>query len=147
MDPATTPVPAPFDATFGLVVDELGEERAAAHVDVEDRHKQPMGLVHGGLLASVAEALSVRATLAAVAPEGLGARGLSSQTSFLRPLFGGTLRVEARRRHRGRTTWLWEVDLTDDDGRVCALVRITVAVRPAADRPPARTGQRAAFNG
>jgi uncharacterized protein (TIGR00369 family) len=49
----------------------------------------------------------------------------------VRPLFGGTLRADARRRHRGRTTWLWEVDLTDDDGRLCAVVRITVAVRPA----------------
>jgi uncharacterized protein (TIGR00369 family) len=132
MDPATTPVPAPFDATFGLVVDELGEERAAAHVDVEDRHKQPMGLVHGGLLASVAEGLCVRATAAAVAPAGLAAQSLSSQTSFLRPVLDGTLRADARRRHRGRTTWLWEVDLTDDRGRLCAVVRITVAVRPAA---------------
>jgi uncharacterized protein (TIGR00369 family) len=120
-----------YDATLGLVVDVLGDELARAHVVVEDRHKQPMGLVHGGLLASVAEALSVRATAAAVGADGGTARGLSSQTSFLRPLFGGTLRAEARRRHRGRTTWLWEVDLTGDDGRLCALVRITVAVVPA----------------
>ncbi len=120
-----------YEATLGLVVDELGEELARAHLDVEDRHRQPMGLVHGGLLASVAEALGVRATAAAVAADGAAARGLSSQTSFLRPLFAGTLRAEARRRHRGRTTWLWEVDLTDGDGRLCALVRITVAVTPA----------------
>ena len=133
MDSGAAALPASaFEAALGLVIDVLEPARATAHVELEDRHKQPMGLVHGGLLASVAEALGVRATLAAVAPEGLAARGLSSQTSFLRPLFGGTLRAEARRRHRGRTTWLWEVDLTGDDGRVCALVRVTVAVRPAA---------------
>jgi uncharacterized protein (TIGR00369 family) len=132
MGSAAAPAPAPgYDAAYGLVVDALGDERARAHVVVEDRHKQPMGLVHGGLLASVAESLAVRATAAAVAADGASARGLSSQTSFLRPLFGGTLRAEARRRHRGRTTWLWEVDLTDDPGRLCALVRITVAVAPA----------------
>jgi len=133
MEPdAAAPPASGFEAALGLVVDDLGADRATAHVVLEDRHKQPMGLVHGGLLASVAEALSVRATAAAVAPDGLAARGLSSQTSFLRPLLGGTLRADARRRHRGRTTWLWEVDLTGDDGRVCALVRITVAVRKAA---------------
>jgi len=121
-----------YDATLGLVVDVIGDEHAEAHVVIEDRHKQPAGLVHGGLLASVAEALSVRATVAAVGPDGASARGLSSQTSFLRPVFGGTLRAHARRRHRGRTTWLWEVDLTDDDARLCALVWITVAVTPAA---------------
>jgi acyl-coenzyme A thioesterase PaaI-like protein len=38
----------------------------------------------------------------------------------------------ARRRHRGRTTWLWDVEITDDDGRLCAVTRMTIAVRPAA---------------
>ena len=131
MDPASPPGTAPFHASYGLVIDEAGDERAAAHVVLQDHHKQPMGLVHGGLLASVAEGVAVAATSRVVAADGLAARGLSSQTSFLRPLFGGTLRADARRRHRGRTTWLWEVDLTDDDGRLCAVVRITVAVRPA----------------
>jgi uncharacterized protein (TIGR00369 family) len=130
---AAAPPASGFDTALGLVIDALEPERALAHVVLEDRHRQPMGLVHGGLLASVAESLSVRATRAAVASEPVSARGLSSQTSFLRPLFGGTLRAEARRRHRGRTTWLWEVDLSGDDGRVCALVRVTVALRPSAD--------------
>ena len=133
MDPGAAAPPASgWDTALGLVVDLLEPERALAHVDLQDRHKQPMGLVHGGLLASVAESLGVLATRAAVASEPVAARGLSSQTSFLRPVFGGTLRVEARRRHRGRTTWLWEVDLSGDDGRPCALVRVTVALRPAA---------------
>jgi 1,4-dihydroxy-2-naphthoyl-CoA hydrolase len=34
-------------------------------------------------------------------------------------------------RQRGRTTWVWDCELSDDDGRLCALVRMTVAVRPA----------------
>ena len=59
----------------------------------------------------------------------LVAQGMSNQTSFLRPITSGTIHAEARRRHRGRTTWVWEVDITDDEGRLCALVRMTVAVR------------------
>jgi acyl-coenzyme A thioesterase PaaI-like protein len=39
--------------------------------------------------------------------------------------------AEARRRHRGSTTWVWDVDMTDDEGRLCALARVTIAVRPA----------------
>lgn len=70
------------------------------------------------------------ATAAAVVPGGEIAVGLSNQTSFLRPVTGGTVHAEARRRHRGRTTWVWEVDLTDDEGRLCAIVRMTIAVRP-----------------
>ena len=120
-----------FDALYGLEVLSLGDEQATARVRVEDRLLQPGGLVHGGVYASIAESLASFATGKAVRPEGKRAQGLSSQTSFLRPMFGGTIHAAARRRHRGRTTWVWEVDLTDDDGRLCALVRQTVAVRDA----------------
>jgi 1,4-dihydroxy-2-naphthoyl-CoA hydrolase len=58
------------------------------------------------------------------------AQGMSNQTNFLRPITEGTVHAVARRRHRGRTTWVWEVDMTDDAGRLCAIVRMTVAVRP-----------------
>ena len=43
---------------------------------------------------------------------------------------GGTIHAEARVRHRGRTTWIWDVDLSDDEGRMCAVSRVTIAVRP-----------------
>jgi uncharacterized protein (TIGR00369 family) len=59
------------------------------------------------------------------------AMGLSNNTSFLRPITAGTIHAEARVLHRGRTTWLLDVEITDDDGRRCALSRVTIAVRPA----------------
>jgi uncharacterized protein (TIGR00369 family) len=96
---------------------------------VRDHHRQPAGLVHGGVLASMAEAMTSLATWLAVHEGGQSAQGLSNQTSFLRPILGGTVHAVARRRHRGRTTWVWEVEVTDDQGRLCALVRMTIAVR------------------
>jgi uncharacterized protein (TIGR00369 family) len=54
---------------------------------------------------------------------------MSNSCSFLRPIASGSVNATARRRHRGRTTWIWDVELTDDDGRLCALGRVTVAVR------------------
>jgi len=118
-----------FDALYGLEVLSLGEDEASARVDVRDDIKQPAGLVHGGVFASIAEAITSIATWKVVSEEGMSAQGLSNQTSFLRPIVGGTIHATARRRHRGRTTWVWEVDITDDEGRLCALVRMTVAVR------------------
>jgi uncharacterized protein (TIGR00369 family) len=59
------------------------------------------------------------------------AMGQSNQASFLRPVSSGTVHAVATARHRGRTTWIWDCELTDDDGRLCALVRMTIAVRPA----------------
>jgi uncharacterized protein (TIGR00369 family) len=69
------------------------------------------------------------------------AQGLSNLTSFFRPILDGTVHAEARRRHRGRTTWVWEVDITDDDDRLCALVRMTIAVRPRPGRDADRAAQ------
>ena len=69
------------------------------------------------------------ATYFGVKDDGKTAQGLSNQTSFLRPIFEGTIHAVARRRHKGRTTWIWEVEITDDQERLCALVRMTIAVR------------------
>jgi len=125
-----------FDAFYGLEVLSANEEEVRARVTVRDELKQPGGLVHGGVFASIAESIASLATWAAVRADGLSAQGLSNQTSFLRPITEGTIHAHARRRHRGRTTWVWEVDITDDDGRLCALVRMTVAVRqPRSGRP------------
>lgn len=124
------PLDRTFDALIGLEYEVAGPELARGTVEVADHHKQPYGIVHGGVLAAIAESLASAATAAAVIPEGMIAVGLSNQTSFLRPVTGGTIHAEARRRHRGRTTWVWEVDLTDDEGRLCAIVRMTIAIRP-----------------
>jgi 1,4-dihydroxy-2-naphthoyl-CoA hydrolase len=117
-----------FDGLYGLEILSLGEEEATAQVQVTPDVLQPGGLVHGGVYASIAESLTSLATSQAVGGGQL-AQGLSTQTSFLRPVTGSTIHATARRRHRGRTTWVWEVDITDDEGRACVLVRTTIAVR------------------
>jgi 1,4-dihydroxy-2-naphthoyl-CoA hydrolase len=118
-----------FDALYGLEVLEMTDELVRAQVKVRDEVKQPAGLVHGGLYASIAESIASVATAVGVQADGKSAQGLSNQTSFLRPILEGTVHATARRRHRGRTTWVWEVDITDDQERLCALVRMTIAVR------------------
>jgi uncharacterized protein (TIGR00369 family) len=119
-----------FDALYGLEVAELSDERVTARVPVSDKVKQPMGLVHGGLYASIAESITSIATARSVAGDGMIATGMSNQTSFLRPITAGTVHATAVRRHRGRTTWMWDVEITDDAGRLCAVSRMTIAVRP-----------------
>jgi uncharacterized protein (TIGR00369 family) len=127
--------PVGFDRLYGLEVLEWSDEEVRAQVRVRDELRQPAGLVHGGVFASLAESITSMATWFAVEADGQSAQGMSNQTSFLRPIVDGTIHAVARRRHRGRTTWVWEVDITDDDGRLCALVRMTVAVRGRPDGP------------
>jgi uncharacterized protein (TIGR00369 family) len=120
-----------FDGLYGLVVTEQSEQRVAGEVAVREELKQPAGLVHGGVYAAIAESLASIATAAAVMPEGRLAMGLSNQTSFLRPITEGTIHAVGIRKHRGRSTWVWEVEMSDDQGRLCVLTRMTIAVRDA----------------
>ena len=120
---------AGFDGHYGLELTDASPDLVAGRVPVRDHVKQPIGLVHGGVYAAMAEAMASIGTYLAVRDEGKVAVGLSNHTSFLRPILDGTVHALARPRHRGRTTWLWEVDVTDDAERLCALVRVTIAVR------------------
>jgi 1,4-dihydroxy-2-naphthoyl-CoA hydrolase len=126
-------VPGGFDALYGLVITEIEDGLVRGEVAVGDGLKQPWGLVHGGVYAAAAESLASTGTQLG-AGEGKMAAGLSNLTSFMRPITEGTIHAVAVARHRGRTTWVWEVALSDDAGRECVLSRVTVAVRdlPAA---------------
>lgn len=125
-----------FDRLYGLEISEVGESSMRGRVAVRDEIKQPAGLVHGGVYAAISESLASIGTAIAVFADGKAAMGLSNQTSFLRPITEGNINAQARVRHRGRTTWVWEVELTDDAGRLCALTRVTVAVRDGGPAPP-----------
>lgn len=118
-----------FDRHYGLELLELSEEVVRARVAVRDELKQPAGLVHGGVYASMAEAMASIATGFSVLELGCTAMGLSNNTSFLRPVTAGTVHAHATRLHRGRTTWVWDVHFSDDEGRLCAVTRMTIAVR------------------
>ena len=124
------PVDQTLDGVLGFETLEVGPERARSRARVTTSHKQPYGLVHGGVYAAMAESLASQATASSVYENGEIAVGLSNHTSFMRPVLDGFVHASARAVHRGRSTWVWEVELTDDDGRLCALSRVTMAVRP-----------------
>ena len=116
---------------IGLEYVEAGPEEVRARVEITDDLRQPAGLVHGGVFGVIAESICSGATWLAVHGDGMTAMGQSNSSTFLRPIAEGHVNAVARPRHRGRTTWVWDVEISDDEGRLCALVRMTVAVRPS----------------
>jgi 1,4-dihydroxy-2-naphthoyl-CoA hydrolase len=129
-----------FDHLYGLELLECSDTEVRAQVTVREELKQPAGLIHGGVYASMAESMASLATALGVAERGETAMGLSNATSFLRPITSGVVHARAARVHRGRTTWVWDVRFSDDADRTCALTRMTIAVRPVRDgreQPPA----------
>jgi 1,4-dihydroxy-2-naphthoyl-CoA hydrolase len=120
-----------LDQVLGFEILAAGADAAHGRFSVEHRVCQPFGLVHGGAYAALAETLASAATFAAVAEDGGLAMGQSNNTTFLRPVTAGSVEAEATPRHRGRTTWVWDVDFTDEAGKLCATSRVTIAVRQA----------------
>ena len=109
-----------FMEASGLRLDEVGPHRVTGSVDLGPEHHQPMGLVHGGVYATIIEtAASVGATLAAQ-EEGLVAVGVNNNTHFLRSMTSGSVRLVAEPVQQGRTQQLWEVRITDGEDRLVA---------------------------
>ena len=116
---------------LGIRLLDPGEADGRAEFDVADAVLQPFGLVHGGAFSAIAETLASAMTVAAVAEDGMVAMGQSNTANFLRPVTAGRVHATGRVIHRGRTTWVWDVDCADDEGRRAAVVRVVIAVRPA----------------
>lgn len=126
------PLPTPdsgFDGLLGYAELLHGDGEMRARIPVRPELLQPFGLVHGGVYASVAESLASIGTFLGVSDRGMHAMGLSNQTSFVRPITSGHINMVARAIHRGGTTWIWECEVRDDDDRLCAVTRMTIAVR------------------
>ena len=118
-----------FDALYGLELTNCSDSLVQGRVRVRGELTQSAGLIHGGVYSAISEALAARGTACAVGPEGRLAVGLSHQTTTLHPVTDGTIHATAVPRHRGRTTWVWEVEIADDAQRRCAVARVTIAVR------------------
>lgn len=135
MEPEQRPIPAgTLDSVIGIEGYEVDAEGIGrARMAVVDAVRQPYGIVHGGAYATLAESICSRATYESVGPESI-AMGQSNDTTFLRPLAEGVVHALATPRHRGRTSWVWDVEMSDAGGRLCAISRMIIAVRPA-ERP------------
>lgn len=113
---------------LGLVLTSATRDEVTGTVVVGDRHRQPHGIVHGGVYASIIESVaSIGAALDAMA-NGKTAVGLDNQTSFVRAVREGTLHARATPITRGRRTQLWEVAITNDAKETVATGRVRLLV-------------------
>jgi 1,4-dihydroxy-2-naphthoyl-CoA hydrolase len=137
---AILPIEQTMDGTIGTEVLEYTDDLIRGRIAVTDRVRQPYGIVHGGAMAALAESLTSMATAQGVIPDGKIAMGQEINASFMRPISDGHVNALCRVRRKGRTAWNWEVEITDDAGRVCALLRATIAVRDVSQNQPPKQG-------
>jgi uncharacterized protein (TIGR00369 family) len=113
---------------MGLKFVEATPDEFVAELEVGDQHRQPYGLVHGGVYSAMIETVCSTGAALNVMPEGKSAVGLENSTSFLRAARSGTLRCTAGPLVRGRRSHVWQAQIHDDRGRLVATGRVRLLV-------------------
>lgn len=112
---------------LGIEFTEVGEDFLRARVPVDERTRQPFGLLHGGVSVVLAETLgSVGAYHSS--PEGWRAVGLDINANHIRAAKTGWVTGTARPVHIGKTTQVWQIDMVNDAGELTCVSRITMAM-------------------
>ena len=122
-----------FMVAAGLHLDEVTATRVTGWIDLGPAHHQPWGLVHGGVYTTAIEGAATSGAVAAVAADGLVAVGVNNNTNFVRAIAAGPVSVVATPLQQGRTQQLWQVEITDDAGRLVAVGQVrlqNIAPRP-----------------
>ena len=129
-----------WDSAVGIRVEELTPTRVVAYVDIDERHQQGYGIVHGGVWASVVESVgSHGAAMAAHEITGqMAVVGIANSTDFLRPHRTGRVRATGTPIQTGRTQQIWLVEIErEDDGKMVARGQLRVQNLPAPPEPRA----------
>lgn len=113
---------------LGICITEIGEDFIRGSMPVDQRTKQPYGLLHGGSSAMLAETLASVAANMCVEKEGQQAVGLELNCNHLRGVTEGFVTGTARPVHVGRKTQVWDIRIEDAGGKLCCVSRLTLAV-------------------
>ena len=115
---------------LGIEMTELTDDTLKGRMPVDGRTRQPGGVLHGGASVALAETLASWGASFTVDPEKFYCVGMEINANHLRPVASGWVRGEARPIALGRTTQVWEIRITNDDGKLVCISRCTMAVLP-----------------
>ena len=116
------------NGNMGIELLEAGEDFLRGRMPVDERTRQPAGVLHGGASVLFAETLGSWAAAFAVDPAKYHCVGLEINANHLRAVPSGWVYGTARPLHLGRTTHVWEVRITNEEDKLVCVSRITMAV-------------------
>jgi uncharacterized protein (TIGR00369 family) len=141
----TTPSSTPFEdfqalryrglpQQLGIEIVELTPDRVVATMPVDERTRQPFGILHGGASVALAETVVSLGAWANIDRARFMAVGLEINANHLRAKADGVVRAVGVPLHRGRTTQVWSVEIRDEQERLVCVSRCTLAIVPQ-ERP------------
>tara|TARA_R110002020_G_scaffold148698_3_gene324697 strand:- start:575 stop:997 length:423 start_codon:yes stop_codon:yes gene_type:complete len=113
---------------LGIVFTEIGDDHLSATMPVNERTKQPMGLLHGGANVVLAETLGSVAASLTIDLKKQVCVGLEINANHLKGVKSGLVTGITTPIHIGKTTQVWEIKITNEQGQLCCISRITMAI-------------------
>lgn len=116
--------------TLGIEYIEVGEDYLVAKMPVTSKVHQPMGLLHGGATVALAESVGSAASLLFIDTDKFEVRGIETSANHLKSIREGVVYATATIVHKGKTIHLWQIRITDQDGNLISLCKLTNIVLP-----------------
>lgn len=120
--------PGTLGATIGLTFTAIEDQSLQARIPVDERTKQPAGLLHGGATAALAETLGSVASYMIIDPEKEACVGIELNASHLRSMREGFATGTCYPHRIGKTMHVWGIDVRDEQQRLISVCRLTVAI-------------------
>ncbi|MDR6121821.1 hotdog fold thioesterase [Neobacillus drentensis] len=113
---------------LGIEITQLGEGKVTATMPVDERTRQPFGLLHGGASVALAETVASIGAYELVDKETEGVAGLEINANHVRPKTEGVVTAVGTVLHQGKSTMVWDIKITDEQDRLICVSRCTMAV-------------------
>ena len=121
-------------SALGIRITEVGEDSLSGTMLVDERTKQPWGLLHGGASVMLAETLGSAASMCCVDQTKTLCVGLEINANHIRSVRDGIVTGVARPIHLGRSSHVWGIEIRTSDARLVCIARLTAALVPATPR-------------
>ncbi len=115
---------------LNIEITEIGEDFMVGKMPVDERTKQPFGVLHGGASVVLAESIGSVASNCIVDVTKFRCFGLEINSNHLRPVSGGFVYAKATPLHIGKTTHVWDIKITNEEGKLVNVSRLTMAIVP-----------------
>lgn len=114
--------------SLGMKIIEVKEGQVTMTMPVDERTRQPFGFLHGGASVALAETAASVGAAALIDLETEACFGLEINANHIKAKRSGEVTATAKIEHRGRTTMVWTIKITDEDSQLVCLSRCTMAI-------------------
>ncbi|WP_010676400.1 hotdog fold thioesterase [Bacillus timonensis] len=113
---------------LGIMIEEVTPNRVTATMPVNDRTRQPFGVLHGGASVALAETVASVGTYNLVDQETEGCAGLEINANHIRAKRNGIVKAIGTPLHKGKTTMVWDIKIVDEEENLICVSRCTMAI-------------------